>query len=145
MGQGSGLTRGDRRRNARVEGLRAVVRADRAILSIDLGEDKQVAALLDHHGRVLGRKVITKKAHALGGLLDWAAAQASRQGFAGVPRSRRAASPWVQRVVATPRSGGVGWDGHKAGRLWQVGYRCGRRVGRRGKDDVWRRAWVFVT
>lgn len=61
-----------------------MVCADRAILSIDLGEDKQVAALLDHHGRVLGRKVITKKAHALGGLLAWAATQASRQGFAGV-------------------------------------------------------------
>lgn len=84
MAERSGLTRGDRRRNARVEQLRVVVRADRAILSIDLGEDKQVAALLDHDGRVLGRKVIKKKAHALGGLLDWAAAQASKQGFAGV-------------------------------------------------------------
>ena len=54
MAQRSGLTRGDRRRNNRIETLRAVVRPDRAILSIDLGEDKQVAALMDHDGRVLG-------------------------------------------------------------------------------------------
>lgn len=57
MAQRSGLTRGDRRRNAKIEELRAVVRPDRAILAIDLGEDKQVAALLDHDGRVLGRRV----------------------------------------------------------------------------------------
>jgi transposase len=36
----SGLTRGDRRRNDRIEALRAVVTADRAILAVDLGEDK---------------------------------------------------------------------------------------------------------
>jgi hypothetical protein len=48
----SGLTRGDRRRNQRIAGLRAVVRRDRAILAIDLGEDRQVAALVDHDGRV---------------------------------------------------------------------------------------------
>jgi len=53
-------------------------------LSIDLGEDKQVAALMDHDGRVLGRRVVKKKAYALGGLLEWAAGQAGRHGFAGV-------------------------------------------------------------
>jgi hypothetical protein len=52
-------TRGDRRRNGRIEAVRAVVRPDRAILAIDLGEDKQVAALLDHDGRVLGRRVLS--------------------------------------------------------------------------------------
>lgn len=84
MAQRSGLTRGDRRRNSRIEELRAVIRPDRAVLSIDLGEDKQVAALLDHDGRVLGRKVFKKKAYALGGLLEWAAVQAGKQGFMGV-------------------------------------------------------------
>jgi len=84
VAQRSGLTRGDRRRNAKIEELRAVVRPDRAILAIDLGEDKQVAALLDHDGRVLGRRVARDKAHALGGLLRWAAEQAGRHGFAGV-------------------------------------------------------------
>jgi transposase len=82
--QGSGLTRGDRRRNERIEGLRAVIRADRAILAIDMGEDKQVAALMDHDGRVLGRRTLRLKAHALGGLLSWAAGQAGRHGFARV-------------------------------------------------------------
>ena len=82
MAQRSGLTRGDRRRNERIEALRAVVRPDRAILGIDLGEDRQVAALMDHDGRVLGRRVVTAKAFALGALLGWAATQAARHGFA---------------------------------------------------------------
>lgn len=84
MVQRSGLTRGDRRRNDRIEQLRLVIRADRAILAIDLGEDKQVAALMDHDGRVLGRRTVTVKAYALGGLLSWAAGQAARHGFASV-------------------------------------------------------------
>jgi hypothetical protein len=36
----TGLTRGDRRRNQQIAALREVVRRDRAILAIDLGEDK---------------------------------------------------------------------------------------------------------
>jgi hypothetical protein len=64
-----GLTRGDCRHNDRIEALRAVVCLDRAILVIDLCEDKQVAALLDHDGRVLGRRTVTAEAYALGGLL----------------------------------------------------------------------------
>lgn len=84
MAKRIGLTRGDRRRNDRIEALRAVVVPDRAILGIDLGEDKQVAALMDHDGRVLGRRTVTAKAHALGGLLEWAGGQAGRHGFAGV-------------------------------------------------------------
>jgi len=82
--QRSGLTRGDRRRNDRIEQLRLVIRADRAILAIDLGEDKQVAALMDHDGRVLGRRTVTAKAYGLGALLGWAAGQAARHGFAAV-------------------------------------------------------------
>ena len=46
------MTRGDRNRNDRIAALRAVVRRDRAVLAIDLGEDKQAAALVDHEGRV---------------------------------------------------------------------------------------------
>jgi len=82
--QRSGLTRGDRRRNDRIEVLRRVVTPDRAVLAIDLGEDKQVAALMDHDGRVLGRRTVTVKAFALGALLGWAAGQAARHGFAAV-------------------------------------------------------------
>jgi len=82
--QRSGLTRGDRRRNDRIEQLRLVIRPDRAILAIDLGEDKQVAALMDHDGRVLGRRTVTVKAYGLGALLGWAAGQAARYGFVSV-------------------------------------------------------------
>jgi transposase len=84
VAQGSGLTRGDRNRNRKLEALREVVRRDRAVLSVDLGEDKQVAVVMDHEGRVLARKVVKAKAHELGGLLDWGAERAARAGFAGV-------------------------------------------------------------
>jgi hypothetical protein len=60
------------------------VRPDRAVLSIDLGEDKQVAVLVDHDCRVLGRRVVKAKAHQLGGVLAWAVDLAARKGFAGV-------------------------------------------------------------
>jgi len=84
VAQGSGLTRGDRNRNSRIAGLRAVVRRDRAVLAVDLGEDKQVAALADHEGRVLARKTVTAKAYQLGELLGWAAGKAAAAGFAGL-------------------------------------------------------------
>ena len=84
MAQGSGLTRGDRNRNRKIAALRGVVRRDRAVLAVDLGEDKQAAVLVDHEGRVLARKTVTAKAHQLGGLLEWAAGQAARAGFAGL-------------------------------------------------------------
>jgi transposase len=84
VAQRSGLTRGDRRRNGRIEALRAVVRPDRAVLAIDLGEDKQVAALIDHDCRVVGRRVARMKAHQLGGVLAWAGDLAARQGFGDV-------------------------------------------------------------
>jgi transposase len=78
------LTRGDRNRNRKIAALREVVRRDRAVLAVDLGEDKQAAALVDQEGRVLARKVVTVKAWQLGGLLEWAAARAARAGFAGL-------------------------------------------------------------
>jgi hypothetical protein len=73
VAQGSGLTRGDRNRNERIAALRQVVRRDRAVLAIDLGEDKQAAALVDHEGRVLARRIVKAKAYQLGSLLAWAA------------------------------------------------------------------------
>ena len=84
MAHGSGLTRGDRNRNQRIAALREVVRRDRAVLAVDLGEDKQVAALVDHEGRVLARKLVKAKAYQLSGLLEWAAGKAAGAGFAGL-------------------------------------------------------------
>ena len=84
MAQGSGLTRGDRNRNRRVDELRKVVRRDRAILAVDLGEDKQAAVLVNHDGQVLKRWTVKAKAHQLGGQLEQAAQAAARHGFAGL-------------------------------------------------------------
>ena len=81
MAQGSGLTRGDRNRNRKIAALRQVVRPDRAVLGVDLGEDKQVAVVMDHEGRVLARKVVKAKAHQLGGLVGWGAERAGRAGW----------------------------------------------------------------
>jgi transposase len=84
VAQGSGLTRGDRNRNRRVEALREAVRPDRAVLAVDLGEEKQVAVVMDHEGRVLARRVVKARAHQLAGLLEWGAERAARAGFGGL-------------------------------------------------------------
>jgi transposase len=78
------LTRGDRNRNAKIAALREAVARDRAVLAVDLGEDKQVAVVMDHEGRVLARKVVRAKAHQLAGLLEWGAERAVKAGFAGL-------------------------------------------------------------
>jgi transposase len=78
------LTRGDRNRNRKLEALREVVRRDRAVLAIDLGEDKQVAVVMDHECRVLARKTVKAKAHQLAGLLEWGAERAVKSGLAGL-------------------------------------------------------------
>jgi transposase len=84
VAQGSGLTRGDRNRNRRVGVLREVVRRDAAVLGVDLGEDKQVAVVMDHEGRVLARKIVRVKAHQLAGVLEWGADRAGKAGLAGL-------------------------------------------------------------
>jgi transposase len=83
-GSGSGLTRGDRRRNARKAGLRALVPAVNAVAGLDLGENRQAVAVVDHDGRVLARRSPAVGVHGLGGYLDWAAGQARAAGFAGL-------------------------------------------------------------
>src|SRR3974390_1663659 len=80
MGKGSGMTRGDVRRNARRERLRG----EGGVVGIDLAEEKQALAVTDHDGRVLARKTVRVKAFRLGEALDWAVAQARAAGFARV-------------------------------------------------------------
>jgi transposase len=60
-GSGSGMTRGDRRRNARRERLRALLPRDGAVVGIDLAEEKQALAVIDHDVRVLARKTVRVK------------------------------------------------------------------------------------
>ena len=81
---GSGMTRGDRRRNARRERLRVMLPRDGAVIGIDLRDEKQAIAVVDHDVRVLARKTVRVKAFRLGEALDWAVAQARAKGFTAV-------------------------------------------------------------
>ncbi len=47
MGKGNGMTRGDRRRNARREHLRGMLPRDGAVIGIDLADEKQALAVID--------------------------------------------------------------------------------------------------
>src|SRR5580700_8000717 len=84
VGNGSGLSRGDRNRNARLARLRELVPYGNAIVGIDLADDKQAAVVTDHDSRVLARRQVRARAWELGDLLDWAVARASEAGFASV-------------------------------------------------------------
>ncbi|GAB3861767.1 IS110 family transposase [Dactylosporangium cerinum] len=84
MGNGSGVSRGDRNRNARLARLRALVPAANAIVGIDLADRKQMVVVTDHDSKVLARKTFRCHAWDLGAALDWAGPQAAANGFAGV-------------------------------------------------------------
>jgi transposase len=84
MGNGSGVSRGDRNRNARLERLRALVPVVNAIVGIDLADAKQMVVVTDHDSKVLARRTFRCRAWDLGEALDWAAVQARARGFAGV-------------------------------------------------------------
>jgi transposase len=102
-GSGNGTTRGDRKRNARRERLRGLLPRDGAVIGIDLAEDKQALAVVDHDVRVLARKTVKVKAFRLGQALDWAVAQAKVKGFTHVAVACEPTGPrWlqVQRLCA---------------------------------------------
>ena len=76
---------------------------DGAVIGIDLAEEKQALAVVDHDVRVLARKTVRVKAFRLGGALDWAVAQARAKGFARVAVACEPTGPrWlqVQRLCA---------------------------------------------
>ena len=103
MSKGSGLSRSERRRNARKERLRALVPRGGAVIGIDLGEDKQALAVVDHDVRVLWRKTARVRAHELGEALDLAAGAARAAGFTAVTVACEPTGPrWmqVQRLCA---------------------------------------------
>ena len=84
MGNGSGVSRGDRNRNARLARLRVLIPAANAIVGVDLADNKQMVVVTDHDSKVLARKTFRCHAWDLGAALDWASRQASSKGFAGV-------------------------------------------------------------
>jgi transposase len=97
MSKGSGTTRGDRRRNARRERLRGLLPRGGVVIGIDLAEDKQALAVIDHDVRVLARKTVRVKAFRLGEALDWAVGQARAKGFAAVTVACEPTGPrWMQ-------------------------------------------------
>ena len=84
MNNGSGVSRGDRNRNARLSKLREAVPVSNAIVGIDLADRKQMVVVADHDSKVLARRTFRCKAWDLGAALGWAGERAARAGFAGV-------------------------------------------------------------
>jgi hypothetical protein len=62
MSNGSGLSRGDRNRNARLARLRELVPLTHAIVGIDLADDTQAAVVTDHDSRVIARRRVSARA-----------------------------------------------------------------------------------
>jgi hypothetical protein len=88
MNDRSGLSRGDRNRNARLARLRRLLPPDHAIVRIDLADDKQAAVVTDHDSRVIARRRVNVRAWELGGLLGWALAKAGGAATAQVNQIR---------------------------------------------------------
>jgi transposase len=84
MSNGSGVSRGDRNRNARLARLRRLVPVSNAIVGIDLADKKQMVVVTDHDSKVLARKTFRCRAWDLGIALDWARERAAAKGWAGV-------------------------------------------------------------
>jgi transposase len=84
MTNGSGVSRGDRNRNARLSKLREAVPLSNAIVGIDLADKKQMVVVADHDSKVLARRTFRCKAWDLGSALEWAASRAARAGYAGM-------------------------------------------------------------
>jgi hypothetical protein len=83
MGNGSGVSGGDRNRNARLERLRVLVPVTNAIAGIDLAGSKQMVVVTDHDSKVIARRTFRCRAWDLGLALDWAAGRAAASGWTG--------------------------------------------------------------
>ena len=66
VGNASGISRGDRNRNARLARLRALVPLENAIVGIDLADKKQMVVVTDQDWRVLARRTFRCRAWDLG-------------------------------------------------------------------------------
>src|ERR1700730_12608868 len=66
MGKGSGVTRGDRRWNAKKARLRALVRQGKAVAGVDMGEKRQALTVTGADGQVLARRSPQVSVHDLG-------------------------------------------------------------------------------
>jgi transposase len=66
MGNGSGVSRGARNRNARLGRLRVLVPVTNAIVGIDLADKKQVVVVTGHDPEVIARRAFRCRAWDLG-------------------------------------------------------------------------------
>src|SRR3981189_1260763 len=89
MGNGGGVSRGDRNRNARLFRLRELVPVTNAIVGIDLADKKQMVVVTDPDSKVLFRKTFRCHAWNLGAAWDGARKQAPAKAFAGEGLRRR--------------------------------------------------------
>jgi transposase len=78
------LTRGDRRRNEKLSRLRGIIRADLAIVGIDLASAKQAAVVTDHDSIVVGRRMFAGDAWVIDEIINWALLIAREAGFVGI-------------------------------------------------------------
>src|SRR6266581_4649621 len=106
VSKGSGVSRGDKRRNARLAELRLLVPRENAIAGIDLAEDNQAVVVTDHDSKVLARRSPRCKAWQLGEVLDWAVGKAKARGFESVTVAcEPAGSRWMHVQPACAERG----------------------------------------
>jgi transposase len=84
VSQAKRLSRGVRRRNEKLAGLRQVVRKNLAIVAVDLADRRQAAVVTNHDSAVLSRKMFSGPAWVIDEILDWADPVAKAGGFRGV-------------------------------------------------------------
>ena len=104
MAHANRLSRGDVRRNARLDRLRRVVSRDHAVLAVDLADDTQVVVVCDHDSRVLARRTWRCRPCSWigrwGGGWRWRAGTASPAWWLPVNRPGTAGGWWSSRQQA---------------------------------------------
>src|SRR2546430_2165182 len=71
VGNGSGVSRGDRNRNARLARLRSLVPVTNSVVGGELAGAKQMVVVTDHDSKVLARNSFRCPAWDLGAALGW--------------------------------------------------------------------------
>ena len=107
MANGSGVSRGDRNRNARLARLRELVPTRNAIVGIDLADKKQMVVVCDHDSRVLARKTFRCRAWDLGAAAPEAVSSGPGSGKVGsraVPGSKAVTSKRSSLLLSTERT-----------------------------------------
>lgn len=104
---GDRLSRGDRRRNAKLAALRGIVRRDHAIVAVDLASAKQAVVVADHDSVTLGRRMFACSPWGIAQMLDWAEPIAAKAGYAGVVLACEPTGHRWKPLVAEARRRGI--------------------------------------